>query len=586
LSNNDTGSLVAVADDGYKFAGWEVGPQGGVVFDDPLSSQTDFTMGPDPVTVTAIFELTSCLNLVVEVAGDGSGTASRTGRACMEPGDKGKISAVPAPGSQFDHWEIEGGVTLNDPSAATANYEMTNVNAAVTAVFTRVCYAVSTSSVGPGTLTAVPASAPNGCRYLDDLVQLTETPDEGAIFDHWETSPDLDLIGVDEYDDEQPAAFVMPAANVSVTAFFTAVCHTVNIDQNSGGTARINGDACVLPGVSVAIEAVPDDGWHFVGWVPSDPSAVIADPGSPATTVTIGTKDVTLTPVFERDAPEPVPTPTPTPTPTTQTTPPTTTAASPTSGATTTAATTGSVSTTAVTIPPSTPDTTSDTPAPAPSAPTGTGSSTTSGTPAPSDSSGPAATTAPQPTQPGPGTAPQATPPGSATGVNATGGEASASQLPAGPGSSATLGPAAPGREPLTVEEDGQMREAEALLETAARELDAEGDPIEAAEVRELEAELDAVLRDMEAEGVSAADVSELRAIRDQMTDLADVLEAEGHTSEAAELRAAAAAIDALLGEVAAEAAADGNTAIAQAAVGRDLAARVPIASIPTGRTR
>ena len=89
--------------------------------------------------------------------------------------------------------------------------------------------------------------------------------------------------------------------------------HTLSISINGDGT--VDGDGSYPEGDVIAISADADAGWHFsTWWGPVD------DPYDATTTIRMGTSDISITAVFEKES-DPTPTPdttpdtTPTPTP-------------------------------------------------------------------------------------------------------------------------------------------------------------------------------------------------------------------------------------------------------------------------------
>jgi hypothetical protein len=89
----------------------------------------------------------------------------------------------------------------------------------------------------------------------------------------------------------------------------------------------------------------------------------------------------------------------------------------------------------------------------------------------------------------------------------------------------------------LTADGDANLGHIEEGLGSVAAQLRAAGATSEADEVTSIQRQLASELARMEADGVTAADVAELAAFHDELLGLADQLDAEGYSQEAAELR-------------------------------------------------
>jgi hypothetical protein len=134
---------------------------------------------------------------------------------------------------------------------------------------------------------------------------------------------------------------------------------------------------------------------------------------------------------------------------------------------------------------------------------------------------------------------------------------------------------------PLAADDDTALRSAEVQMIGEAARLQAEGATGEAECLIGIETQVDTARAAMEAGGVTPVGVAALRTAQGELLALADELDAEGRPADAAALRAMAAELGAEADALEAELAAAGEP-VAQ----RNPAARIPVATLPTGRTR
>jgi Divergent InlB B-repeat domain len=139
-------------------------------FKDFLAYDSDTTPPPTPSTY----------NLTTNVTGQGS-IASNPSGGTYNSGTSVTITANPASGWKFDHWE--GDASGTNPTATI----IMGSDRSVTAVFTQIpvttTYILSTSMTGSGYITL----NPSGRIYNSGTsVTATATPSAGWKFDHWE----------------------------------------------------------------------------------------------------------------------------------------------------------------------------------------------------------------------------------------------------------------------------------------------------------------------------------------------------------------------------------------------------------------
>ena len=191
--------------------------------------------------------------LTLGVQGEGTTTPS-PGSHVYAWNEKVLLSATPAAGWSFDHWE--GDVTgTSNPITLRIKGDM-----AVTAVFTNsqaTTYTLTTAVTGSGTV-----DPPSGTHTYNenDVVTVTATPDAGWQFDHWEG---------DATGSQNPVSLTM-TSNKTVTAVFTvsqAPAYSLTTAVIGEGTTNpAPGTHVCSWNEKVVLSATPSEGWRFDHW--------------------------------------------------------------------------------------------------------------------------------------------------------------------------------------------------------------------------------------------------------------------------------------------------------------------------------
>ena len=122
-------------------------------------------------------------------------------------------------------------------------------------------------------------------------VTLTATPDTGYTFAGWQINGQIV--------NTNTAYSFIATENLTVTALFTLNDYVVTVTTSKGG--KVPGGGAYIHGDTVALTAVPDDGYSFAGWYIND-QLVDMDTAYSFT----ATENVTLNAMFEK-IPVPVP---------------------------------------------------------------------------------------------------------------------------------------------------------------------------------------------------------------------------------------------------------------------------------------
>jgi uncharacterized repeat protein (TIGR02543 family) len=182
-------TLTATPASGCRFARWEGDSSGNV-------TSVTVTMNSNK-NVTAVFKRTYTLTTTVNPAGSGSVSP---GSGTYDDDTAVTLTAVPASGYRFDHWE---GDASGNVTAVTVPM---NSNKTVTVVFKKT-YTLTTTVNPAGSGSVSPGSG----TYDDGTaVTLTAIPASGYRFDHWE----------DDASGNVTAVTVPMNSNKTVTAVF------------------------------------------------------------------------------------------------------------------------------------------------------------------------------------------------------------------------------------------------------------------------------------------------------------------------------------------------------------------------------
>lgn len=254
----DTTTVTAVADEGYRFAGWE----GRADTANPLSE----TCSGDAM-YTALFER---VDFAVVVSAGTGGSVSGVESGVYRLGDTLNVVAEPRVGYRFVDWS-DGAVDAGRTIVVAGDVSMT-------ARFAAIEYAVTLTSDEGGTIGYVSDGDPMHIRYGDRLT-VSAHPDAGYTFLGYtgdRSSSDRTLIVQVTADLVLHAGFARDAATLVLVATEGG---SVSL-TDEGGSDR-NGRP-VATGTRLTCAATAAPGWRFDGW--ENLSDVGTNPGT--TTVT------------------------------------------------------------------------------------------------------------------------------------------------------------------------------------------------------------------------------------------------------------------------------------------------------------
>jgi len=236
-----------------------------------VSHYADVTFGNVTITPLSTFPQ---YTLDVQIVGNGSVSRSPD-YSLYSDSSQVVLTALPDSGWVFDGWS--GGLSGSENPDTLVMIADTSVTA--TFVPLPPTYVLTRNVVGSGTIDVSPdlASYDPG-----DTVIVTALPDSGWSFAGWSDG----LTGT-----ENPDTLVMQS-DTTITATFTQPQYAINVTVVGNGSVLRNPDKALYdPGEEVALVAVPDSGWVFMGWSGDLTSFSNAD------TVTV-TADVFVTATF------------------------------------------------------------------------------------------------------------------------------------------------------------------------------------------------------------------------------------------------------------------------------------------------
>ncbi len=229
---DDSTTVTAVPNDGYRFVEWSDGVTTATRLDEDITND---------ITVTAKF---AKITYTVTYLTDGNGILRGEPTQTVEYGNTTFITAVPNEGYEFVQWS-DGVVT----AARTDKNVQTDVT--VTAIFQKITYTVTYMTDGNG---SVDGTSTQIIVYGENATAITAVPDEKHVFIKWS-----DGVTTAQRQDTEINA------DLTVTAYFGyKIVYTATEGGKIVGTAEYK----LLPDdlVKETVTAVPDEGYVFCGW--------------------------------------------------------------------------------------------------------------------------------------------------------------------------------------------------------------------------------------------------------------------------------------------------------------------------------
>ncbi len=243
-------------------------------------------------------EFRSCYALALQKqSGEGAAPVATPARSIgCEPGTYQPGEAITVTADPADGWHVSGWNGTNDDgsTAATNAITMPNNDHTIAVSYAADCYTL-TLGVFPnnsGNITYDPQNSascpPNGQYTAGASVSLLATANSGYQFSSWSG----DVSGT-----QNPRSLTMDG-NKSVTANFSALCYTLNLNTQPSGSGNITPSplksaSCpsnyqYTANTSVSLQAVPNSGYQFNSW-----SGALSGANNPTSLFMDGNKSVT-----------------------------------------------------------------------------------------------------------------------------------------------------------------------------------------------------------------------------------------------------------------------------------------------------
>ena len=265
----DEVKVTATADEHYAFKGWS-GDCGDLNNDE---SSLTITILEDCM-VGAEFEKVSYTIIATSSEG-GSVTNedSETGINIVY-GESITLTATPEEGYQFSVWTTEGGTssakcpTLASDTDPEVEFVVEG-NCRLEAVFEKAQYTISASLSDGGSVSDSEGRSLGGDDSLTEehgqTISLTATPDEGYVFERWETIEDTDCPVIADASD--PELEFSIEGNCGLSVLFSKAPRTITIEGNENGQIMITPSENLVYGDEVEVTATANEHYAFEEWV-------------------------------------------------------------------------------------------------------------------------------------------------------------------------------------------------------------------------------------------------------------------------------------------------------------------------------
>lgn len=210
------------------------------------------------------------------------------------------LTATPAEGGSFSHWEANNGIILTpDANSTTITINLSQNNNVITAYFGTpipVVYIVEPAGTGiinvsGGDLPSYPYTA----TYNENApVVISATPNAGYTFTGWEATNNTPILPNTTTAANAYFAAMQPD---TIIAHFSAQLYDLTLDIASPGTGTLAVNGTTIStypttnsygeGVPITIEATPPEGYEFDSWEVTGGNIIITDPTSPSIVITL-----------------------------------------------------------------------------------------------------------------------------------------------------------------------------------------------------------------------------------------------------------------------------------------------------------
>ncbi len=265
----DEVEVTATADEHYSFKSWS-GDCGDL--NDDQSSLTITIL--EDCTIEAVFEKVSYTITATSSEGGSVGDEDSETGISIVYGETISLTATPQEGYQFSVWTTEGGTSPSNCPTLVNNTDpmvefIVEGNCQLEAVFEKAQYTISASLSDGGSVNDSEGQSLGGddpiTKEHGQTISLTAMPDEGYVFERWETIEDTDCPVIADASDRELEFSV--EGNCSLEAVFTKSPHTITIEENGNGQIVITPSENLVYGDEVEATATANEHYAFEEWV-------------------------------------------------------------------------------------------------------------------------------------------------------------------------------------------------------------------------------------------------------------------------------------------------------------------------------
>lgn len=232
----------------------------------------------------ATVTITTAVDAYSITVGTATGGTAKASASSAAKGTEITMTATPNTGYKLNGWTV----TPDTLSVSNNKFTMPDANVTITPKWVKIDYSITkkTSPEGAGTITA------KSSANYNDQVAVSQTPATGYTFSKWTLSNGGTVAS---------GKFTMPAANITITATYTANSYNITSDVSPKGAGSVTVKSKANYNDSVAVSQTPGTGYTFKGWKLSNGGTVSGGKFTmPAGNITVTAEyvktDYTITP--------------------------------------------------------------------------------------------------------------------------------------------------------------------------------------------------------------------------------------------------------------------------------------------------
>ena len=266
--------ISATPNAGFSFQAWN-----GAGITDSIDQNTTVLMTANR-SISATFSINSHS---LEIATDGQGTVTQSGSGDYDYGSNPTISATPATGYSFSHWEGDGISDINSSSTTVDMTEDRNITSYFIPIPLEKYLLIISSEPAAGGITS-------GANQYNENTEanISATAQNGYSFTGWSGGTFASA--------NEANTTIIVDQDLNITAHFSINSYTLSIDKNGSGS--VTGANSYTYGSVAEITASPSEGYSFSHWSGNG----IANPTDTNTTITVG-QDINITAHFSINRP-------------------------------------------------------------------------------------------------------------------------------------------------------------------------------------------------------------------------------------------------------------------------------------------